>query len=381
MKKNLKKYDQEHLLNVNNINDVNFKLMKNLYINSYYDEKLSLNKVKPLKVINKISDEKHNLFYNKGKQLILNNNYGIVLMAGGNATRLGYDKPKGTLEINVNDKKMSLFEIYIEQLKKIYVEYNVYINLYIMVNIENENYIIKFFEENNYFGYPKDKIKFFAQTMLPLLSVDGKILLKDRENIFFVPNGNGAVFKSLKTSNLIADMKKNNIKFVLFTGIDNPFVKLIDLSFIGSVISNNYKLASKTLYKNNANEKDWVFCKYKNRPYMLDNNHFKYFDNVVDEFNNYLYRDKNIMYHLIHIDYIDKFSNINLKYHRAYKNYEVYDNDHYEKINCFKFEQFIYDAFYYAKDMLLYRVDEEEFFPIKKKEDINCVQEKLNHNK
>jgi len=384
MKKMLYKYNQEHLIEdihllEKNVKKIDFKLMKSLYVNSYLDEKLDLNKVKPLKLIKNINEKGKNEYEKCGQEFIKNNEYGIVILAGGNATRLGLNKPKGTLKINYKGQNVSLFQIYINKLKEINNIYKNYINVYIMTNIENYGDTLKHFEDNNYFGYPKEKIKFFIQDELPLLSIDGKILLKDKSHIWFVPNGNGNVFKSLKTNNLIKDMKKNNIKYCLFTGVDNPLINLVDFKFIGATIKNGYKLSSKTIYKSNGLDSDWVFCKYKNKPYMIDNNHIKYFTNIKEN-NEYCYREKNIIYHLIHIDYINKFSKMNLKYHRAYKKYDVYEKGNLKRIDCFKFEQFIYDAFYYAKDMLLYRVNEKEFYPIKNKEDILEVENILNHN-
>jgi len=68
--KYLEKYNQTNLLNfyneisnlekeklINAINNIDFKLMKKLYVNSYIDEELKLNKVSPLKIINKVSIE------------------------------------------------------------------------------------------------------------------------------------------------------------------------------------------------------------------------------------------------------------------------------------------------------------------------------------
>ena len=49
-----------------------------------------------------------------------------------------------------------------------------------------------------------------------------------------------------------------------------------------------------------------------------------------------------------------------------------------EKQNSFKFEKFIFDAFAYSDDMLLYRVDKNEFYPIKNNNDINNVEKILN---
>ena len=57
-----------------------------------------------------------------------------------------------------------------------------------------------------------------------------------------------------------------------------------------------------------------------------------------------------------------------------YKNNKFLDDDGKltttDDKNSFKFEKFIFDAFYYADDMLLYRVNKEDFCPIKEKEDI-----------
>lgn len=390
--KNLKKYNQNKILKyINNyslednlkiledLKNIDFKLMNKLYIKSYIDKDIDLKKISPLEIITNINNEEEKEYIEIGKNIISNNQYGIVIMAGGNASRLGINKPKGLLELNIDGKKISLFEIYINKLKEIYLTNKVYLNVYIMINRENANLIKDFFDKNNYFNYPKDKIKFFIQQELPLLSVDGKLLLKNKNELWMVPNGNGNVFKSLKDNELIKDMKESNIKYCLFMGIDNIFVNLNDYKFIGCMIKNNYKLASKTIFKDNSLETSWVFCKYKNRPYMLDNRYIEYFTNRKIN-DNYCYREKNIIYHLIHIDYIDKFSKINLKYHRAYKEYECLNElGNIEKIKCFKFEQFIYDAFYYAKDMLLYRTTSKEFVPIKTKEDVIKIEKILNN--
>lgn len=391
----LKEYNQEHLLQFwhelnirekvrlfNEIKQVDFKFMHQLYKNSYFDEKLNINEIKPLKCITKLTKEEKQLYNNIGKKIIMNNQYGVVILAGGSASRLGLGLPKGCLEINLNNKKISLFELYINQLKKIKKEYGIYLNIYIMTSFANNDLIINFFKENDYFNYPKENINFFCQGKLPILDTNGNVLLKEKNQILFGPNGNGNVFESLKNSGIIKELKNKNIKYLLFSTIDNVLTNLVDLNFIGSMIENNYELASKTISKQSENEKDWIFCKYMNKPFMLPTN---YINNSITNKKNsngdYLYREKNITYHLISINLIEKISTIDLKYHRAYKKNDYISIDgnliKSEKPNTFKFEQFIFDAFYYADDMLLYRVDENEFCPIKNFEDIEKAEKKL----
>ncbi len=311
-------------------------------------------------------------------------------MAGGNGSRLGYNGPKGSVEIDINNEKISLFEIFINQLKEIKKKYNIFINIYIMTSNNNNKETIDYFKNNLYFNYPKENIYFFTQGELPILDVNGNILLKDKSNILFGPNGNGNVFNSLKKSNMLYDMKKKEIKYILFSTVDNALTNLVDPIFIGATIYNRYKLSSKTLFKDNPLDRDWVFCKYKNKPFMLPTEYISdEISNSLDKYGNYIYREKNITYHLIHIDSVKKFANINLKYHRAYKKSEYinpYDNKISKNLpNSFKFEQFIFDAFYFEKDMLLYRTTTDEFCPIKTKDDImrvsNVISEKLKARK
>jgi len=46
----------------------------------------------------------------------------------------------------------------------------------------NHDQTVEFFTKNNYFGAKKEKIIFFEQAVLPVISAtDGKILLKERD--------------------------------------------------------------------------------------------------------------------------------------------------------------------------------------------------------
>ena len=50
---------------------------------------------------------------------------------------------------------------------------------------------VKFFEENNYFNYNKNDVKFFMQGQLPMLGKDGKILLNEEGLVKLAADGHG----------------------------------------------------------------------------------------------------------------------------------------------------------------------------------------------
>ena len=383
----LKKYNQEHLLYfydelseeeknilINQILNIDFEKIINLYLNSKKVEDLSKVEISPLPHIekDKLSEKEINYYTQIGEAVIKNNQVAIVTMAGGQGTRLGYKGPKGTYMLNLKPIKKSLFQILAENIIETNNKYNVVIPWYIMTSEENHNQTISFFAINNFFGYPKEKIKFFKQNKLPLINTEGKLILQEPYLIKEASNGNGNVFKSMENANIMEDIHNLGIKWICFGGIDNVLLKNVDPLFLGLTIGNNMQIGSKSIFKKEPLEKTAVYCKKNGKPSILD------YDDITLELSEskivgtdtYLYREANMLSHIMSLDAIEKVKDVELKYHRAYKKNAFVNFEGVKQVpdkpNTFKFENFIFDAFSYFNDMLLLRVDEnEEFAPIK----------------
>ena len=132
-----------------------------------------------------------------------------------------------------------------------------------------------------------------------------------------------------------------------------------------------YEIASKSAFKEIADDPISVFCKRNGRPSILEYTHIPItMSNEKDENGNYLYREVNILAHLFSIQALEKLQDVELPYHRAFKKNAFINYEGVKEVplkpNSFKFEKFIFDAFSYFNDMLLLRVNEdEEFAPIK----------------
>ena len=385
-KKVLSTYDQKHLLYfydelskeqqdelVNQILEIHFKEIIDLYEKSMVNTTIDKKDISPLQYIDKenLSEDEKNNFIKIGENVIKNHSFAVVTMAGGQGTRLGYKGPKGTYELNFKPRKKSLFELIAEDLKRNNEKYNTTIPWYIMTSKENDLQTKTYFESHNFFGYPEEKIKFFTQGKLPLITTEGKLILQEPYLIKEAANGNGNVFNSMQNQNIIKDMKKNNIKWLYFGGIDNVLQKNFDPLFLGLCISNNYLIGSKSIFKEEPMEKTAVYCKKYGKPAILDYDDIditltmkKYDDG------SYQYRDANMLSHIMHISAVEKVADIKLPYHRAFKKNAFVNSEGVKQVpdkpNSFKFENFIFDAFYYFDDMLLFRVKaEDEFAPIK----------------
>lgn len=77
--------------------------------------------------------------------------------------------------------------------------------MFVMTSFENHDETVGFFRENNYFGGHEDAFVFFPQSMLPAVDTEGKIYMQSKSSIKLAPNGNGALFDSLRSNQAVRD--------------------------------------------------------------------------------------------------------------------------------------------------------------------------------
>ena len=377
-KQKLKGYNQEQIIEeiekmnkteqekiIKQINEIDFDKVEKLYNLTKKNCVINNEKIEPINYIDlvKISIEEKEKAKKIGENIIKNNQYAVVTMAGGQGTRLGWKGPKGTYKLDIGNSGKYIFEILTENLKKSKELYGILPYWYIMTSKQNYDETVSFFKKHNFFGYENEKIKFFMQDELPMLTEDGKIVIENNR-IKTGSNGNGGVYSAMEKQNIIDDIKSKNIKWVYICGVDNIMVNPIDSIFIGETISNNMQIASKSVAKAYPEEKVGVFCKRDNKPSTVEYIELsEKMRNKRDENGELVYGEANIISHLFNINAIEKILNYKLKYHIA------------QKKGLYKFETFIFDAFEYFEDMLVMRVKrEDEFAPIKNKEGIDSPE-------
>ena len=353
--------DQEKI--IKQINKINFAEVNKLYNLAKQNHKINGGKIEPINYIDKekLTKEDEENAKKIGEKIIKNNQYAIVTMAGGQGTRLGWKGPKGTYKLDVGKEGKYIFQILTENLKKSQEKYGLLPYWYIMTSEQNYDETVSFMKEHEFFGYEEEKVKFFKQGELPMLTEDGKIIIENNK-IKTGSNGNGGVYFAMKKQNIINDMKSKDIKWVYICGVDNIMVNPIDPVFIGLTINNNMQVASKSVVKAYPEERVGVFCKRDGKPstieYIEMTEEMKF---ERDQKGELLYGEANFVSHLLSLSAIEVISEKTLQYHIAQKN------------GLYKFETFIFDAFEYFDDMLVMRVKrEDEFAPIKNKEGVDC---------
>ena len=383
-KKILKYQKQEQILEypirnkeefANEVLKINFEELNKLYDKAIKNEKVENSKIEPIPYIekDKLSEEEKEHYKKIGENIIRNNEYAVVTMAGGQGSRLGHDGPKGTFDFGLENHK-SIFEVLCDRLKEAYKKYNVYIPWYIMTSRQNNEDTINFFKKNNYFGYSKENVYFFKQGELPVLNDQGKLMLNKEGNINTAADGHGGVFISMEKEKITENMKQRGIKWVFIGPVDNVLIKMIDPIFIGICQDKNVLAGGKSIIKAYPEERVGVFCKKDGKPDVIEYTEIsKEMAEMKNDRGELVYAESHINCNVFNIDIIEKISKNKLPYHSAHKKIEYLNKEGQvvkpEEPNAYKFEAFIFDAFKMLDEMTIFRVKrEEEFAPIKNAE-------------
>ena len=389
----LKKYKQDDVINLlgnikeketlyQQILELDFNKIDKLYNELSKKEKISGDNIEEITALNKdkLSKEELEKHDTLGESIIKNNEYALVTMSGGQGTRLGYDKAKGTFKVNIDPEPKYLFEILADKLKYINKKYNVIVPWYIMTSEENNEEIQEFFKEHNFFEYPEKDIEFFEQGNLPLITEKGKLIIGSKRTIKEAADGNGGIFNSMYKNNVIKDMQKRGIKWIFISSIDNILLKVADTTLIGLAEERNVEIATKSILKNSPDEKVGAICRKNGRIKVIEYSEMSEgMKNKKNADGELTFGESHVMCNLFSLKALKKLAKKSLPYHIAHKKSE-YMNEKGELIkpenpNVYKFETFIFDSWTYFRDIAVLRGKrEEDFAPIKNKEGIDSPQ-------
>ena len=342
IRRTLRKYSQEHLLNgyerldevkqrqlLEQIESTDFELINSLYNNTKKEFTMPEAEIAPIEYLDK---EKLNGYYRTfqetGEQAIRNGKLAAVTMAGGQGTRLGHEGPKGTFDIGLESHK-SLFELLSDSLKAQGKLYGVTIPWFIMTSEENNDDTVAFFAKNRYFGYEKDKnIFFFKQGELPMVDTEGKILIGEDGLIKEAADGHGGIYEALVKNGMTKKMRELGVEWIFIGGVDNCLVKMVDPLLMGIAIQKQVTAAGKSVVKANPQEKVGVFCKKNGKPSVVEYTEIpQEMAEATDERGELIYGESHILCNLFNINAVERMGSKPLPYHSAFKKATYIDKD------------------------------------------------------
>ena len=307
-----------------------------------------------------------------GETLLRDGKVAVLIVAGGQGSRLGFEGPKGIYNISPIQQK-SLFQLFSEQIKALSKQHNTRIPLLIMTSKENHDETVRFFERKSYFDLGRETLYFFQQDMLPAVTPEGKLVLQNNSRLFTNPNGHGGSLKALYDSGVLKKLLEVGFTELYYCQVDNPLVKIADPVFLGYHAMAHAEVSTKVVRRRSIEEKVGVYLSCNGKDAIVEYSDLSpEYMSALDDTGSILYWAGNTAIHIFSLPFIQRINDhgFALPYHCAKKNTDI--SDRHGKPVCldvWKFETFVFDAIPLAEracGMEILR--EEEFSPVKNKD-------------
>lgn len=304
----------------------------------------------------------------EGESLIRDGKVAVLIVAGGQGSRLNHEGSKGTFPISPVNKK-SLFQLFGEQVRSLCSRYATRIPLLIMTSRENHQETVNFFRSHNHFGLNPDEVYFFQQAMLPSVTPEGKLILKDRTSILTNPDGHGGSLKSIYDSGHLKLLLSSGISELFYCQVDNPLVRIADPVFLGYHRLVEAECSTKVVRRRGIDEKVGVYLRLNGADAIIEYSEISSEHiTALDEKGDILYWPGNTAIHIFSLSFVERLNDHGyaLPYHRALKEVETADG---KIVPGWKFETFVFDAIPLARKTCCVEVArEEEFSPVKNRD-------------
>lgn len=400
----LSEYDQDHLLQfwdrlcqsdkdelISDISEINIGEVTSYFkrtVESINEDQEKLDdRMKPIPhhlygAVSRTSPELLKSYEEEGLDLISQGKVGVLLMAGGQGTRLGSSLPKGMFNVGLPSHK-TLYQIQAERILKLeelalrHSGKKGNITWFIMTSEKTMEPTEEYFKENDYFGLSPNNVIFFEQGVLPCFTFDGKIILEKPHKIAKAPDGNGGIYRALQEKGILDEMEKRDVKYLHCHSVDNILVRVADPIFIGYCVKRGADCAAKVVEKAFPSEALGVICTVDDRFQVVEYSEITL--KTAEMRNNdgrLTFSAGSICNHFFSTEFLKKvvsrFEN-KLKLHVAKKKIPFVDESGKtcspEKPNGIKMEKFVFDVFPFAENLVVWEVNREDEFSALKNPD------------
>ena len=298
---------------------------------------------------------------------------GVLLVAGGQGTRLGFKLPKSLYPIGPISQA-TLLQIHVEKVRAASRRYGVPIPLYLMTSPATHEATVRYLQQHDRLGLTESQLFLFCQGSMPAVDAQtGRLLMSDVGEVFMSPDGHGGTIAALEASGAIDRMRERGVEQLFYLQVDNPLAPIGDPDLIGAHLQAGSEMTSLAIAKQDPYDRLGNFVLIDGRLRIIEYSDFP--ADVArrrDASGALVFWAGSVAIHVFQVEFLSRSLSLQdaLPFHVAHKKVP-YVNAHGKQVtpteaNALKFERFIFDLLPQARNPLVVEYAEQESFaPLK----------------
>ncbi len=292
----------------------------------------------------------------------------VLMVAGGQGTRLGLAGPKGCFPIAPHSHK-SIYQLQAEKVLALSRRLGRPVPFLIMTSPMTDADTRDFFAAHGWFGLPDGQVRLFSQGTVPSLAEDGRGLLERPGRLLENPDGHGGCFTALVGSGELQRLVDEHVSHLAYIQVDNLLAPVDDPLMVGLAVAERLDVITKVLEKAHPDEKVGHLVRQGGRDRIIE-----YTELSPEQCRSkgpdgqLIYRWGSPAIHCWSVPFLGRLAaqGFRLPLHRSKKPLKAWRGGAVQAVQGWKNERFIFDLIPQAERSLgLQIVREEEFAPVK----------------
>ena len=292
----------------------------------------------------------------------------VLMVAGGQGTRLGSSAPKGCFTIGLHSGK-SIYQLQAEKVLSLSRRVGKAVPFLVMTSPMTDAETREFFAVNGNFGLTSEQVRFFSQGTVPSLDQHDRALLKAPGQLLENPDGHGGCFTALVKSGNLARLRQEGVEQVVYIQVDNILVPVDDAVLVGAATLEKAEVVTKVLEKAHPDEKVGHLVKVGKHDAIIEYTELTpeqtRTKNAQGEL---IYRWGSPAMHCWSVAFLARLADHGYKIplHRSKKPLKAWVDGKIQEVTGWKNERFIFDLIPEAKVSIGLAIDRDaEFAPVK----------------
>jgi UDP-N-acetylglucosamine/UDP-N-acetylgalactosamine diphosphorylase len=295
----------------------------------------------------------------------------VLMVAGGQGTRLGFHGPKGCLPLAPHSGK-TIYQLQAEKVVSLSRRVGLPVPFLVLTSPATDAETRAFFAARGGFGLADGQLVFLRQGTVPSLDRAGRALLAAPGRLLENPDGHGGAFAALLGSGELGRLRAAGVTHIVYLQVDNVLAPVDDPPLVGLAVVERADAVTKVLEKAHADEKVGHLVRVGGRDRIVEYTEVTPVDTRSRTADGRLvYRWGSPALHCWSVEFLARLvdQGYRLPLHRSAKPLQAWIDGALREVDGWKYERFIFDLLPDAERSVGMEIAREaEFAPVKNAE-------------